>query len=258
MRLRDAIAGWLATRWRRTSRIASASPPPHAWPRSGGSRRRRSASASTVVVPAGRPSREIQRRSTWARELTRLALVVARDLGERDRAVAGRQRLEDRQQRGEAGLVGDQQRPARLRVGLPVRARAGEADRVADRRAQRPRRRAPDVAVQEDVDVDRRAPGSKLRTVKLRQCCSGLPSGKRQPSCGSTSASPSCGQPSVRISPGCSIPGSANAGSWSVKRVMPGVSGSIAATVATPVWSGNGRVIGVPGPPAAAPSPGRR
>ena len=60
-----ASAGWLATRWRRTSRIASASPPPHPCPGSGGSRIPRSASISTVVVPAGRPPRKIQRRSPY-------------------------------------------------------------------------------------------------------------------------------------------------------------------------------------------------
>jgi hypothetical protein len=45
MTLSDAAtAGRLATRWRRTSRIASASPPPQPCPRPGGSRRPRSAS----------------------------------------------------------------------------------------------------------------------------------------------------------------------------------------------------------------------
>ena len=193
-------------------------------------------------MPAGRPSREIQRRSTSAARRDRLALVLVGDLGERDRALPGRQRLEDRQQRRQPGLVGREQAPRRPPGRAPSACAGPRSRRVADRRAPRPRRRAPDVAVEVEVDVDRRPPpGRSRRTVKLRQCCSGPAAGKRQPSCGSTSSSPSGAQPSVRISPGCSMPGSAKAGACSVKRVMPGVSSRIAATVAMPVWRGNGR-----------------
>ena len=148
------------------------------------------------------------------------------------------------------------------------RARPGRAPSACAGRRSRPGRRPPRAAPTPTRARCRRAgrrrrrssraPGSKLRTVKLRQCCSGLPSGKRQPSCGSTSASPSVGQPSVRISPGCSMPGSAKARvvereARHARRQALGWR----STVATPVWSGNGRVIGAPGRPAAARSPGR-
>jgi hypothetical protein len=53
------------------------------------------------------------------------------------------------------------------------------------------------------------------------------------------------------------MPGSAKAGAWSVKRVMRGVSGRTSATVATPVWSGKGRVIAAPGRSAGARFRGR-
>ena len=131
-------------------------PRPTPAPRPGGSRAPRSASISTVVVPAGRPSREIQRRSTSAALATAWRSPSSSTSANANTGRPGRERLEDRQQRRQPRLVGREQGPVGLRVGLPVRARARVADRVADRRALRPRRGAPDVAVDVEVDVDRR------------------------------------------------------------------------------------------------------
>jgi hypothetical protein len=81
-----------------------------------------------VVVPAGRPPRSSQR-------------------------------IDDREQRRQAGLVGDQQRPVGRLAPRPVHARPGEADAIAGASAPRPRRRPPVVAVDHEVDVDLRARG---------------------------------------------------------------------------------------------------
>ena len=73
-----------------------------------------------------------------------------------------RQRLGDREQRRQARLVGGEQRPVRRGIAAEVQPRSGVADGLPRLRARGPGRRAPDVAVEEEVDVDLR----RLRAVR--------------------------------------------------------------------------------------------
>jgi len=86
--------------------------------------------------------------------LDRLLLALVAHLGERDNRMPGRQRLGDGQERRQPGLVGHEQRPLGVGVVAEVHPHARVADGRARLRPRRPRRRAPEVAVQEEVDVD--------------------------------------------------------------------------------------------------------
>ena len=133
---RPGVLGCAAATWRRTSRIASASPPPHTWPGPAGSGSARTASRSTVVVPGGRPPRSTQRRSTSARVSTAWrspssatsASAIARAPAGSDSRIASRA--------GKPGLVAHQQAPRRLWVRAPS---AGASPRSRPRPPPSPR-----------------------------------------------------------------------------------------------------------------------